>query len=206
MSPDMPHPDQVFELLSTRRSIRKYLPDPVREPLLRRLLEAATWAPSAHNRQPWRFVVIREPEARSSLIEAMEARLIADLRVDQAPEEIILREATHSRRRLTMSPALILVGLSMADMDVYPDPARQSHEHTMAVQSTAMAAQSLMLMAHAEGLATCWLCPPLFCADTVRAALGLPENFEAQCVIALGYPAEERAKTRRRFDEVTLYR
>ena len=61
----------------------------------------------------------------------------------------------------------------------------------MAVQSVAMAVQNLLLAAHAEGLGACWMCAPLFCPDSVRAALGLAENWEAQALITLGFPANE---------------
>ena len=50
----------------------------------------------------------------------------------------------------------------------------------MAVQSTAMAVQNMLLLAHAEGLAACWMCAPLFCPDTVRAALDLPADWQPQ--------------------------
>ncbi len=60
----------------------------------------------------------------------------------------------------------------------------------MAVQSVALAAQNMLLMAHAEGLGACWMCAPLFCPDVVRAALALPADWEAQALLTLGYPAE----------------
>jgi nitroreductase len=60
----------------------------------------------------------------------------------------------------------------------------------MAVQSTAMAAQILLLKAQAEGLGACWMCAPLFCAETVRDALDLPASWQPQGLILLGYPAE----------------
>jgi F420 biosynthesis protein FbiB-like protein len=84
----------------------------------------------------------------------------------------------------------------MLEMDTYPDKRRQQFEHQMAVQSTAMAAQNLLLAAHAEGLGACWLCAPLFCQDVVRATLDLPKDWETQGAVILGYPASERSKTR----------
>ena len=74
----------------------------------------------------------------------------------------------------------------MADMDQYPDDRRQQAERVMAVQSVALAAQNLLLAAHAEGLGACWMCAPLFCPDVVRDALALPEDWEAQALIHAG--------------------
>ncbi len=189
-----------------RRSIRRYAPRPVPEALLRRLLEAARWAPSAHNRQPWRFAVITDEAARRHLAAAMGARLRADLATDGVPAEAIERDAVRSYARLTGAPALVLLCLTMADMDRYPDARRQGHEWTMAVQSVAMAGQNLLLAAHALGLGACWMCAPLFCPETVRTALDLPPDWQPQGLITLGYPAESRQKERRPLDEAVLWR
>jgi coenzyme F420-0:L-glutamate ligase/coenzyme F420-1:gamma-L-glutamate ligase len=188
--------DTLLQLIHTRRSIRQFEPRPVARAVIERLVEAACWAPSAHNRQPWRFVALTDKGRKRQLAEAMGARLAADLRADGVEEAAIARDVGRSFRRLTGAPALVLVCLSMQDMDRYPDAARQQNERIMAVQSVAMAAQNLLLMAHAEGLGACWLCAPLFCPDVVREALDLPEAFEPQGVIALGYPAESHTKTR----------
>jgi coenzyme F420-0:L-glutamate ligase/coenzyme F420-1:gamma-L-glutamate ligase len=189
--------ETLLQLIHTRRSIRQFEPRPVARPLIERLVEAACWAPSAHNRQPWRFVVLDGEERKRELVEAMGARLAADLRADGLEEAQIERDVNRSRRRLTGAPVLLLVCLSMQDMDRYPDAIRQQNERVMAAQSVAMAAQNLLLVAHAEGLGACWMCAPLFCPDVVRETLNLPEAFEPQGVIALGYPAEQRTKTRK---------
>ena len=60
MSTTIPAPEATLELLKTRRSIRRYRPDPVPDHMLAQILEAGRWAPSASNRQPWHFVVVRD--------------------------------------------------------------------------------------------------------------------------------------------------
>ncbi len=188
--------ETLYRIIRGRRSIRRFQSQSVPQDVLLRLLDAAVWAPSAHNRQPWRFVLLTSAAAQSTLADAMGQRLAADLRADGVDESAIAADVSRSRARLTGAGALVVVCLTMADMDTYPDPTRQAHEHTMAVQSTAMAAQNLLLAAHAEGLGAVWMCAPLFAPDVVRAALDLPADFEPQGVIALGVPAEERTKTR----------
>lgn len=195
-----------LDLIQTRRSIRRYLPDPVPEQVIEQLLTAATWAPSAHNRQPWRFVVVADAANRQRLAAAMNARLRADLAADGVPPEAIEKDAGRSYRRMTGAPLLIVLCLTMADMDSYPDEIRQHHEWLMAAQSTAMAGQNLLLAAHALGLASCWMCAPLFCPDVVQAVLELPEDWQPQALIAVGYAAEERQKTRHPLTTKVLYR
>lgn len=182
--------------LTTRRSLRRYQPHPVPDDLVEQLLTAATAAPSAHNRQPWRFVVIGSPQAKEALALAMGDQLRADLTADGLPPEAIEKDASRSYQRLTQAPLLILLCLTMADMDRYPDGRRQDNEWLMAVQSVAMAGQNLLLAAHALGLGACWLCAPLFCPDVVRNSLDLPADWQPQGLITVGYPVESREKGR----------
>ncbi len=70
---------QTLEVIAKRRSIRKYKPDPVKEEDLLKMLEAARLAPSAGNRQPWYFVVVRDTETKRRIAEAASRQMfIAD--------------------------------------------------------------------------------------------------------------------------------
>ena len=118
---------EFYEVLTKRRSIRKYKSDPVEEEKLGRILEAARIAPSAANRQPWHFIVIKDEAVRSWLHEA------------------------YGRDWFSAAPVIICVcgepgsawvradGKNYADVDVSID-----FEH-------------LVLAAAAEGLGTCWI-------------------------------------------------
>ena len=192
--------------LMGRRSLRRYQPDPIPPEYIEQLITAAIWAPSAHNRQPWRFVIMTEWETKHKLATAMGDKLRADLTADQVSPDLITRDTTRSYQRLTNAPLLILLCLSMADMDGYPDPLRQQHEWTMAVQSTAMAAQNLLLAAHALDLGACWMCAPLFCPDLVKQILTLPDDWQPQALLTVGYPAEEKQKARQPLASRVLYR
>lgn len=196
----------LLELIHSRRSIRRYTAEPVPAATIEQLLEAAVWAPSAHNRQPWRFVVITSDPTKRRLAAAMGEQLRRDLVADGRPPEFIERDAGRSYARLTSAPALILLSLTMADMDAYPDERRARNEGIMAAQSTAMAGQNLLLAAHALGLGACWVCAPLFCPEVVRETIDLPADWQPQGLITLGYPAEEKQKTRHPLESRVLYR
>lgn len=195
----------LFDIMQSRRSIRRYEDRAIPKAVLERLLEAARWAPSAHNRQPWRFAVITDPARRVSLAQVMGRKFRADLEADGLPADQVEKRATRSYQRISEAPALIMLCLSMADMDHYPDPGRQQSEQIMAVQSVALAAQNLFLAAHAEGLGVCWLCAPLFCQAMVREELALPDDWDAQALFTLGYPAEERVSEREPIETKTLW-
>ena len=185
-----------WQLIRGRRSVRRYRPDPIARALLEKLLTAAIWAPSAHNRQPWRFCVVTTDQTKQELSDRMGARWRTDLSADGVDAAIIERRVRISHVRITGAPVLVAVSLSLEGMDDYPDPRRQEAEWLMAVQSTALACQNLLLAAHQHGLAACWMCAPLFVPDLVRDVLDLPESWHPQALITLGYAAEEKQRER----------
>lgn len=186
----------IYSLIRSRRAIRRYTEQAVPQELLEKLLETAVWAPSAHNRQPWRFAVLTKLATKEKLARAMGERLRADRTADGDSPDVIERDVVRSFARITEAPVVIVVSLSMADMDVYPDERRQQAERDMAMQSVAMAAQNLWLLAHSEGLGVCWLCAPLFVPTLVQQTLELPVDWEPQGLLTMGWPAQVREKTR----------
>ena len=199
---------ELAEAIQTRRSIRRYQSDrTIPEDVLGRLLEVASWAPSSHNRQPWRFVVLTQLPAREGLARAMGERLRADRLADGDDPAAVEADVSRSYARITGAAAVVAVCLTMQDMDRYPDEKRSRAEYLMAVQSVAMAVQNLLLAAHSESLGACWMCAPLFCGDAVRGALDLPAQWEPQALVTLGYPAGQgKLAQRKPLAEVMLYR
>jgi coenzyme F420-0:L-glutamate ligase/coenzyme F420-1:gamma-L-glutamate ligase len=197
----------LYDLLRARRSIRRYTPQAVPTETVERLLTAAGWAPSSHNRQPWRFAALTDSEPIARLARAMGDQLQADRLADGDAPADVAADAAKSFARITQAPVVIVVCLTLAEMDTYPDAPRAAAERTMAIQSVAMAVQNLLLAAHAEGLGACWMCAPLFCQEVVCRALDLPADWEAQALVTLGYPASNgKPATRRPIQELMLAR
>jgi coenzyme F420-0:L-glutamate ligase/coenzyme F420-1:gamma-L-glutamate ligase len=186
MNDDIP----FLELIRGRRSIRRYTHQPVDRRLIDSLLDAAAHAPSAHHRQPWRFAVVTSDEGKERLASALGARLRADRLADGDAPEVVEADVARSHARITGAPAVILICLTLADMDQWPDARRGKAERVMAIQSVAAAAQNLLLAAHAHGLGACWMCAPLFAPDAARQALDLPGDWEPQALVTLGYAAQ----------------
>jgi F420 biosynthesis protein FbiB-like protein len=159
----------------------------VPDSILQNILSTATYAPSAHNRQPWRFVVITDLSAKIKLADAMAEDFERDLRRDSVAPEKIEVHIKRSKDRLTSAPVVILLCLDMREMDSYPDEKRQQAERTMAMQSVAAAGLQLLLAAHAEGLGGVWVCSPLFVQETIQKTLNLPETWEPQAMFYVGY-------------------
>ena len=149
--------------------------------------------------------MVRDAAEKAGLAAAMGRRLEADRSADGDDPASIRGDLARSSGRINGAPIVIAVCLSLEEMDTYPDPRRGQAEFLMAVQSTAMAAQNLLLAAHAEGLGACWMCAPLFCSDAVREALDLPAAWQPQGLILLGRPAEPgRRRDRKPVAEIAI--
>jgi F420 biosynthesis protein FbiB-like protein len=179
---------ELQDFLRTRRSIRRFKPDPVPDSVIQNILTTATYAPSAHHRQPWRFVVMTDLSVKTRLADAMAQDFERDLMHDGLPPEKFQAQIKRSKERITSVPVAILLCLDLSEMDSYPDDKRNKAEYMMAVQSVAAAGLQLLLAAHAEGLAGVWACWPLFAQETIQRTLNLPESWEPQGMFFVGYP------------------
>jgi coenzyme F420-0:L-glutamate ligase/coenzyme F420-1:gamma-L-glutamate ligase len=185
----MKQPAQDFlRFLAGRRSVRRFKSGGLDPALLHAIIEAARWAPSAHNRQPWRLVVVQDPVAKLGLAEAMADRLRRERTADGDDKDDIEADAKKSVEKLRQAAALIVVFITMEGMDHYADQRRMALEHLMAVQSTAMAGQNMLLMAHKLEIGACWVCAPLFADQEAVEAMNCPVDWEPQGLIMLGWP------------------
>jgi F420 biosynthesis protein FbiB-like protein len=189
-----------------RRSVRRYRPSSIHADVVKRLLTAASSAPSAHNKQPWRFVVLDTFDSRHTLAQAMGQKLRRDRTADGDAPELIDADIDRSYQRITQAPLAIVLCVDMRDMQHYPDQARNNAEYLMAVQSTAMAAQNLLLAARAEGLGACVMCAPLFCPEVVTESLRLDPEWRAQMLVTIGEAAAPgKERPRLSLDEITRW-
>jgi len=192
--------------LRSRRSIRRFKPDLVPAAVIECILETATYAPSAHNKQPWRFVVVTGAEAKTRLAKGITARFRADMTADGAPEAEIQARVERTIRRTNEAPVVIVLCREITSVKPQTDAPRQQAEEMMAVQSTALAGLQLLLAAHAEGLGGTWIGWPLFAQEESRAALDLPEAWEPQGMVCIGYPSETPDTPERKpLEEITLF-
>jgi F420 biosynthesis protein FbiB-like protein len=199
--------DALETTLRGRRSIRSYEDRPVPAALVDRVMDAARHAPSPHHSVPWRFAVLTRAGSKERLAAAMGAQWRADLARDRLPVEEIEREVAKSHRRLTRAPVVVVGSLYLEPLDEYPDPARQQAETYMAAHSLGAALQNIMLAAHANGLASCWMCAPVFCPEVVRDALGLPAEQIPHALLTIGYAAKPPpARERPPLDEIVTLR
>ncbi len=191
----------AHELLRARRSIRRFKPEPVPEAALDRILTTAIHAPSAHNRQPWRFAVVQTPALRDRLAAGLIDKMQTDMRAEGAVELEIQARAANSRRRIREAPLIVVLCRDITDVRL-----DTREEALMAVQSVAAAGLQLLLAAQAEGLGGNWICWPLYAREQTRFALDLPANWEPQAMLIIGTPAEKpKEKQLKPLTEVVRY-
>ena len=181
----------AYQAITTRRSLRHFDGRSVAPALVHKLLSVGLLAPAPHHTRPWRFVALETPGSRRKLADAMGAAWRRDLEGDGVAQEQIEMLLARSRRQIEDAPALALGCLVSEGLRQWPDKRRRRAEWRMATQSMGCALENILLAAHAEGLAAYWISAPLFCSDAIRDALDLPEEYEAQALIAIGYPAAD---------------
>lgn len=192
--------DELMACLRSRRSVREFTAQPVERDDVLRLIEAARWAPSNHNRQPWKFLVYDDRVEIQALADRVEQHLSERLKTLPAlaasHAETLLKYATFFRD----APVLIVAmhkrpaGVSAALLEGLPNPALVSGEPI----SVAMAVQNLLLAAPALDLGACILTGPLLVTDTLADAVALPEGFDLNCLIAVGHVAKTPDAPRRK--------
>jgi len=108
---------------------------------------------------------------------------------------------------LSDAPLLLVLCADATAASPDLDAFRQNIEQQMAEQGVAASAATLLLAAHAAGLAGCWLSAPLFAPEETRKSLRLPQSWQPQALLILGYPLHNPEKpVRRPLSEVTLWR
>jgi nitroreductase len=192
--------DRLLDLIRLRRSIRRFSNRAVSRDDLMRLLEAARWAPSNHNRQPWRFLVIEDKQQINQLAETVRRGLSEKLKSLPEAAAAYAGEFTHYATFFSNAPVLLVVlhkqpvSVSAPLLAGLKSPDLVSGEPL----SVAMAVQNLLLAAQALGLGTCVLTGPLLAQDALTGELDLPAGHDLTCLVALGYPAESPAPPRRK--------
>jgi coenzyme F420-0:L-glutamate ligase/coenzyme F420-1:gamma-L-glutamate ligase len=200
-------PEALLAWMESRRSIRSFDDRLVPRPLLERILQTACSAPSAHNLQPWRFVVVSAGEERQRLADRMADEFRRDLRADGLSDAEVEERVGRAVERLRRAPVAVILCSAFDGTDRYRDERRRQAERTMTLQGVSLAGGQLLLAAQAEGLGACWMCGPLFAPRAVRETLRLPADWEPQAMIVLGWPAEAPdPRGRRPLDDTVIWR
>ena len=180
------------DLLRKRRSIRDFASDPVPPGVIDTAIEAAGSAPSGANRQPWRFVVVRDPETKRRIREAAEAEE-REFYERRAPPDWLadLVPLGTDRRKpfLETAPVLIVVFALDWAPEPGPDGRERRHKNYYVQESVGIAVGLLLAALHAAGLVTLTHTPSPM--GFLRSLLGRPRNERAYVLLPVGYPAPD---------------
>lgn len=175
------------KLLSKRRSIRKYLEKPVELDMLKDIIQESTLAPSAGNEQPWKFIIIQDPDLLHEISEECKQNLLG--RIAANPNDYAKRYERMLQKEsfdiFYHAPCVVLI-------------LGESHIKNLLYDCT-LAASYFMLSAAARGLGTCWI---NFAKEIKNQSLldqiGVPEGNMIVAPIIIGYPAVEPSIPKRK--------
>jgi nitroreductase len=188
---------ELYEAMSTLRAVRRLKPDPIPDDVLRRVLQAAAWAPTGGNVQPFRIVVVRD-RAKLERLGALYAAAWADYSAGHmeqlagAPEAVraknarMLEAGDHLAAHFGELPALLVFCFNPKNMAI--TDAKLDRISVVGGASVYTAVQNALLACRAEGLG-CVL-TTLLCAEepSVRALLEIPEPWGTAAAVPIGYP------------------
>jgi nitroreductase len=190
-------PIDVWEAMRTARAIRRFTDEPLDTAVIARCVEAATWAPSGGNQQPWHFVVLTSPEARRAIAVGA-ARALATIekvyRLQRPAADDDSPRARNSRATFALHdgaadvPAAVL--FCVRDQPNTPQ--------LVLGASIFPAMQNFLLAARALGLGTCVTGWQADAADEFRAAIGIPAEWHLGALVVVGWPAGHHGPVRRR--------
>jgi coenzyme F420-0:L-glutamate ligase/coenzyme F420-1:gamma-L-glutamate ligase len=177
------------ETLTSRRTVRFFTDEPVSRDDVLRAVSAAVTAPAPHHTQPWKFVLVENPETRQRLFDAMADQWRTDLRGDGFTEEQVEKRVQRGDV-LRRAPSLVVPCFAPERVHPYPDARRAQAERELFVASIGAGVQNLLLALSAEGLGSAWVSSTMFCRDVVREVLDLPADWDPMGTVAVGRPAE----------------
>jgi nitroreductase len=186
--------NDVFRNIYTRRAVRDYRPDDVPDDILRELIKAGTYAPSAVNRQPWRFVVIKDRDMICRLSARAKKMLLenAEKATDPHVKQLLNAMRMPEFNIFHNAPVLVLI---FAAPDAY------SPEY-----DCALAAENMMLAARSLGIGSCWIGfgMPLGSDREVLDELKVPANHKLIAPLIFGYPVKDLQAAPKRNEDVVL--
>jgi nitroreductase len=172
----------LFDAIHSQRAIRHFSEQPVSDDAVETMLNAAIRAPNGGNRQPWRFVVIRDAALKRQLgqwyLAAWQAATAAMEALTQP-----YRHGAELAQQMATVPVLILACIDHGDAGTRPGPVTRG-------ASIYPAVQNLLLAARALGLGTVLTTLHTQYESEIKALLNIPEAVETAALIPVGYPAE----------------
>ena len=198
----MPEEIGLFEAMYTQRAIRYLKSDPVSDDIIEKLIEAASKAPSGGNRQPWRFIVIRDADVKQKLGEYYYQAWLAAYGPSENPTGGLQRHvrdsATYLAENMKDVPVLIM---ACVEHDGSPGTMGRGSSIYPAIQNLLLAARGLGLGSVITSLHKRY-------ESEVKELLGIPDNVETAALLPIGYPQDgvEYGPTRRQpVKEITYW-
>jgi len=179
-------------ILKSRRSYKsKFSSEQVDRKIIEDCINTARWAPSAHNGQCWRYIILERDKLREKLINKMNEKLEADLINDGKTETYITKKVEKTKVNFLEAPYLVLLCLDRNNLEKYSDEERNQNEFIMGIQSVSASAIYFLLCLESNNLAACWYCAPLFAGHIIKKVLNLPNSYHPLAFFTVGCPTRK---------------
>lgn len=203
--------EALMKLIKTRRSVRKFIKTIPKEEDVLKLIEAARYAPSATNLQPWRFIIVRSEKKKKEMAKVVEEQIKrvsnrflqdkAKLLKNYLENYIFFKEAPIVIVALYKPyPTVVSQMIMIEDSEIN----KVAFEQTIAIQSVSAAIQNILLMAHSLGLGGCWMSNPLIARVELEKILSVKKPYKLMAIIPIGIPLQESNPPQRKKVELIM--
>lgn len=179
------------EAVGLRRTVRQFTDELVPVEVIDHAVAEALTAPAPHHTRPWRFVHLHDHGVRTRVLDAMRAAWISDLRELDGFDDAAIEQRVARGDVLRRAPEVVFAFVDVADAHDYPDDRRHTGERELFLAAGAAGVQNFMITLAVDGVGSAWISSTMFCPDTVRDSLDLPETWVPLGAIAIGYPAQQ---------------
>ena len=189
--------DSFLELVKRRRSIHAYKPDPVPDAYVDKIIEAARWAPSGANSQPWEFVVVKKKDLRERIVESFKAQGEISYTIEQTREPDhrfpLYRNPPQGTPGFAHAPVFIVACGDPRTTEAYPLKAKLDRGESNFYSSLASTFLYMHLAATLLGLGSQWVSASAqdLMQARLKELLEVPYELEIYDMMALGYPTSE---------------
>ena len=186
--------EDFLGFVKERRSIRSFKSDPVPDDIIDKIIEAARWAPSGGNSQPWEFIVVKEKGLRQEIVDLYQeaARRVYRMEQTKKPNERFPSyvKAPKGPPAFAEAPVFIILCGDRRTKDGYPLSSTLNHGDSILNSSLANAFLYMHMAATTLDLASQWVTSitESYVQVLIKARLGIPDEFEIYDMLAVGYP------------------
>lgn len=184
---------EIYHIIQSRRSIREFSSEIPDETKIMKVIEAALWAPSPANMQPWKFLVVKNSDIKDKIVKAVISKIEENRKSFTKISSVKEYYSTYQPYYLSFKEAPVIIAVLYKSYPSHLICGEQSAKSDsigklISAQSVGAAIQNMLLTMTSEGLGGCWMTGPLIAKKQIENILEIDYPWELLALVSLGFP------------------